>query len=139
MKSRSKIEFNCGHRVWKKQKLTVAQKAFRVMINLLWFISAKCTETFISRKFLRNCSDSKIVYVNSTQCGNWKNEKFSLTKEIFRQINYLATYLLVKPLLSRNFCQKYVRENFRNFLTVLWKFSRTFVTKNFVKATVKFY
>ena len=43
----------------------------------------------------------------------WKNEKFSLTKEIFRQINSL-----VKPLLSRNFCQKCVREIFCNFHTV---------------------
>ena len=49
----------------------------------------------------------------------WKNEKFYLTKKIFRQINSLVTYL-VKPLLSRNFCQKCVRENVRNFLTVLY-------------------
>ena len=47
----------------------------------------------------------------------WKNEKFSLTKNIVRQINSLVTYL-VKPLLSRNFCQKCVRENSRNFHTV---------------------
>ena len=40
-----------------------------------------------------------------------------LTKEIFRQINSLVIYL-VKPLLSRNFCQKCVRENSRNFHTV---------------------
>ena len=33
------------------------------------------------------------------------------------QINSLVTYL-VKPLLSRNFCQKCLRENFRNFHTV---------------------
>ena len=48
----------------------------------------------------------------------WKNEKFSLTKKIFRQINFLVTYL-VKSLLSRNCCQKCVRENSRNFHTVL--------------------
>ena len=41
-------------------------------------------------------------------------QKFSLTKKIFRQINSLVNYL-VKPLLSQNFCQKYVNENFRNF------------------------
>ena len=35
----------------------------------------------------------------------WKNEKFTLTKQIFRQINSFVTYL-VKPLLSRNFYQK---------------------------------
>ena len=34
----------------------------------------------------------------------------SLTEKIFREINSL-----VKPLVSRNFCQKSVRENFRNF------------------------
>ena len=38
-------------------------------------------------------------------------------QKIFRQINSLVTYF-VKPLLSRNFCQKCVRENFRNFHTV---------------------
>ena len=49
------------------------------------------------------------------QCGvtQWKNEKFSLNKKILRQINSLVTYL-VKPLLSRNFCQRS-----RNFLTFL--------------------
>ena len=46
----------------------------------------------------------------------WKNEEFSL-QFFFRQINSLVTYL-VKPLLSRNFCQKCVRENSRNFHTV---------------------
>ena len=35
----------------------------------------------------------------------WKNEKFSLTQKIFRQISSLVTYL-VKQLLSRNFYQK---------------------------------
>ena len=38
-------------------------------------------------------------------------------QKIFRQINSLLT-CLVKPLLSRNFCQKCVRENSRNFHTV---------------------
>ena len=51
----------------------------------------------------------------------WKNEKFSLTKNFFRQINSLVTYL-VKPLLSRNFCQKCVRENSRNFHTMCSEF-----------------
>ena len=41
----------------------------------------------------------------------WKNEKFSLhQKKIFRQINSF-----VKPLLSRNFSQKCVRENSLDF------------------------
>ena len=33
----------------------------------------------------------------SAQCTVWKNEKFTLTQKIFRQINYLVI-LLVKPL-----------------------------------------
>ena len=43
---------------------------------------------------------------------NVKNKDFSLTKKIFRKINSLRT------LISRNFCQKSVRDNFRNFHTV---------------------
>ena len=48
----------------------------------------------------------------------WKNEKFTLTKIIFRQINSLVIYL-VNALVSRNFCQKSVRVNFRNFHSVM--------------------
>ena len=49
--------------------------------------------------------------LHSTVCTVWKNEKFSLlTEKIFRQINSLVISL-VKPLLSRNFCRKCVREN----------------------------
>ena len=69
-----------------------------------------------------------------------KNEKFTLTKEIFRQINYLVIYL-VKPLFSRNFPQKCVRENSRNFHTVHVKQCENcrnslshFFRKNLVKA-----
>ena len=44
-----------------------------------------------------------------------------LTWKIFRQINPLVTYLVKRPLLSRNFCQKCVRENSRNFHSVASK------------------
>ena len=43
-----------------------------------------------------------------------KNDKFTLTEKFFRQINYLI-FSLVKPLLSRFFCQKSVRVNFRTY------------------------
>ena len=46
----------------------------------------------------------------------WKNEKFYLTEKKFREFNSL-----VRLLLSRKFCQKSVRENFRNFLTVIYQ------------------
>ena len=37
----------------------------------------------------------------------WKNEKFSLSEKKFRQIKYLVIPL-VKPLISRNFCEQSV-------------------------------
>ena len=57
----------------------------------------------------------------TTMCTLWKNEKFTLTKKIFRQINYLVIYLVVNPPLSRNYCQNCVTENSRNSHTVMWK------------------
>ena len=62
----------------------------------------------------------------------WKNKKFTITEKIFRQINYSAVSL-VKPLLSRNFCQKSVTAiNFRNFHTVKQLFhSELNLTGNF--------
>ena len=49
----------------------------------------------------------------------------SLTEEIFRETNSLVTCLVKPPLLWRNFCQKSVTENSRNFPTVVCKtFSR---------------
>ena len=54
--------------------------------------------------------------MHKTLCGITK--KFSLTKEIFREINSLVTYL-VNLLLSRNFCQKCVKEI--SVISTLWK------------------
>ena len=51
----------------------------------------------------------------------------------FREIISLVTSL-VKPLLSRIFCQKYVRENSYNFYTVSENLLSHFSEKNFVKA-----
>ena len=66
----------------------------------------------------------------------WKNQNFTLTEKIFRQINYLVISL-VNALVSRNFCQKCVRENFRNFHTVeIAEIFSHFFHKNFVKAIV---
>ena len=47
----------------------------------------------------------------------WKSQKCTLTEKKFRQINYLVISV-VKTLLSRNFCQKIVKVNYRNFHTV---------------------
>ena len=48
----------------------------------------------------------------------WKNAKFTLIENIFRQINSLVISL-VKTLISRNICQKSVSVNFYNFHTVI--------------------
>ena len=69
--------------------------------------------------------------MHKTLCGITK--KFSLTKEIFREINYQVTYY-VNQLLSRNFCLKCVKENLpqcQNYGNLLPPFCR----KNSVKAT----
>ena len=69
----------------------------------------------------------------------WKNEKFSLTENNFRQINYLVISW-VKPLLTRNFSEKSVWETFYNFHTVtLWKlqnFTATIFSQKFRQINV---
>ena len=62
-------------------------------------------------------NESMIEKSKSLDITVWKIEKFSLTEKIFHEISSLVTSL-VKPLLSRNFWQKSVRENFNNFNTV---------------------
>ena len=81
----------------------------------------KLLKSWFDELFLWFCW--KIINFPNFHFTVWKNEKFSLTKKIFRQINslVLVTYL-VKPLLSRNFCQKCMRVNFRNFHTVKVRF-----------------
>ena len=52
-----------------------------------------------------------------------KNEKFTYSHQrIFRQINQHLAIYLVKPLLSRNFCQKSATVNLRNFHIVGYNF-----------------
>ena len=62
----------------------------------------------------------------------WTNEKNALTGKKFRQINALVISL--KPLLSRNFCGKSVRENFCIFHTVwIGNLLSSFFRKKYVK------
>ena len=53
---------------------------------------------------------------HAPQCGKMTN---TFTEKI-RQFNYLVISF-VKTLFSRNFCQKRVRVNFRNFHTVVFR------------------
>ena len=59
----------------------------------------------LKKNFTINWSDGKIICLAVN---------FSFTENKFRQINYLVI-LLLKPLISRNFCEKSVKENFCNF------------------------
>ena len=126
---------------------------FSVKIVIIFFhISTLCTDKvsaeLISRNFnvftpfVRNLDQSVIIAefleTNISSCFDeffcnwdtvWKNDKFSLTKKIFRQINSLVLYL-VKPLISRNVCQKRIpvistlcESDFSIFYTVMisWK------------------
>ena len=50
----------------------------------------------------------------------WKSEKFShWKKNSSNQLLYFVIPSIVKPLLSRNFCEKRVKENFCNFHNVM--------------------
>ena len=53
----------------------------------------------------------------SILCKVWKNERFTLTGKVFRQIDYLRISL-ANLLLSRNFCQKSVSK-----FPWMWKLS----------------
>ena len=70
---------------------------------------------------------SKLISRKILMSTVWKNEKFSLTKKI-RKLNSLVTFL-VRKLISRNFCEKSVRVNARNFITVLMQYSQSTVWK----------
>ena len=76
----------------------------------------------VSRNFCQGCVTANfhnfhavvpqhIVICNTAQ--HQSVHKFCFTKKIFREI-----YSLVKTLLSRSFCQKSERVNFRNFCIV---------------------
>ena len=73
-----------------------------------------------------------------TLCSSQRGKtRDSLSPKIFRQITCLLISL-VKMLLSRNFCQKRMRENFRNFHTVQCGFKillPPFRHKNSAKST----
>ena len=100
---------------------------------LLWLLTKRFMikyNALIFMAFLKNCPlcfhcifQGKVKEVFWTRrlpiyyLTVWKNKKFPLTKKVFREINSLVTSI-DKTLLSRNFCQKSVRENYNNFHTV---------------------
>ena len=76
--------------------------------------SNQLISTLLPRNFSQKCVRENSHNFHTTV---WKNEKFGITKKIFRQINSLVISL-VKTLLSRNFWPKIVRLNRCHFHTV---------------------
>ena len=93
-----RVNFSITTLVWKNEKFTATPQFFSV--------KSIYSKTLISWNFCEKWWE----WIHSAV---WKDEK------IFRQINSLVISL-VKPLLSRNFCQKSVKVNHRNFHTVQW-------------------
>ena len=63
--------------------------------------------------------DKLCIYWKLRQyCKVWKNEKFSLTKIFFREIN--SSNICIKTLLSRNFCQKSVGDPRICVISAMW-------------------
>ena len=124
-----------SHKVEKREILS-HRKKIREMNSLV----ISLVKTLLSRNFCKKSVRENFRNFHTVYHTLWKLQKFALTKKIFRQINYLVISL-GKTLLSRNFCQKWVRVNFSNTLCITtWKLfreihSHTFFDKNFVKAT----
>ena len=51
----------------------------------------------------------------------WKNKKFSLTKNIFRQINSVVTYVFSKTVTFTKPLPKSIKENSHNFYCCVWR------------------
>jgi len=81
----------------------------------------KPVRNYIPRERLWSESHFRLVFFLSLrECIFFFPRNSLSTKNI--SLNQLFSSLLVKPVLSRNFCQNCVRENSYNFNSVLWKF-----------------
>ena len=110
--------------VWKNGKFSLTEKKFR-QIN---YLVISLVKPLLSRNFCEKSVRENSGNFHTVALRSEENEKFTLTKKIFRQINYLVISL-VKMLLSRNFCQKSVRVNFLKYHTVKLQLHE-FFTKN---------
>ena len=73
-----------------------------------------------------------IMWESRQKLTVWKNEKFSINeKKKIRKITYLVISL-VKPMLSQNFCEKSVRENFHTVKLFIPKIKHFSVKSRFL-------
>ena len=87
-------------------------------INCLQFFEG--TGCSILKKSERNIESWNGTYLTPyCQSTVWKLQKFTLTEKKISSNQLFSNFLSINPLLSRNFCQKSVRVNFRNFHVVI--------------------
>ena len=92
-------------------KALVSRNIFFVRVNFSFFHTVLFEFYLPFFLFFRSTT---LGLMMGKHCTVWKNEKFTLNMENFREINSLVTSL-AKALLSRNFCLKWVIVNFCNF------------------------
>ena len=111
---------NSFHRNW---MLIITWNQYK--LSSMIYILCVCNEVrfIVSRNFRENILTKSFPYLNtmnilwSLYIVLWKKRELHSHRKKFRQI-YLV-FSLVKLLLSRNFCEKSVRENFCNFHIVM--------------------
>ena len=113
--------FDRGQLLTTIETISWSKNSLNQLFTCLLISLVKRAKPLFSRNFCEKCvrenlCNFSIHTVAASQCGKTRNSLSS----IFLSFNSLVTYLVnVKPLLSRNFCQKCVRENYRNFHTVM--------------------
>ena len=128
---KNQIQKKSSHRNKKNKYNIKSSKVWKNGKSRAWKIFIVKTLLLINQLISSNICKSKFPRL---QCK--KRDILLPHRKKFREINLLVISL-VKTLLSRNFCQKSVRENFRKFHTtaaveivwILW----FFYSKNFVK------
>ena len=111
---------NSFHRNW---MLIITWNQYK--LSSMIYILCVCNEVrfIVSRNFRENILTKSFPYLHtmnmlwSLYIVLWKKRELHSHRKKFRQI-YLV-FSLVKLLLSRNFCEKSVRENFCNFHIVM--------------------
>ena len=121
---------------------TFTEKSTEKRTDLPWSLFSNNLSLFLFGTIIKSIS-TKVNYLNwfdekklaslsffQTKLHTvWKNEKFTLTQNDSFSSNQLHTYLVILSL-SRNFCRKRVRVNFRIFHTVLQVLFGKYFMKN---------
>ena len=97
---------------------TITEILFAKLHDSLFVVDIHVFAWKIIREVTHHAYNNTMWKIREINKWNFNSTILLQFRKIFRQINALVTYLL-KPLLSRNFCQKCVRENDRNFHTVI--------------------